>query len=146
FQAVGAYTVDPSPSAIAIGDLDADNNQDIVVTTECSLTRCVTGRVNILMGMGNGNFEPGFSYDVGSFPYAVVVGDLNQDGKPDLAVSNNGLSFDSKGSVTVFLGDGSGSFQAGIQYAVGGTTYGLGIGDFNEDNKQDLGVLITGVT
>src|SRR5262245_20557654 len=46
-------------------------------------------------------------FAAGTFPVAVVAGDFNGDGKPDLAVANFGAVFFS-GSVSLLLGDGMG--------------------------------------
>ena len=62
-------------------------------------------------------------------------GDFNQDGLADLAVAN----YDS-GSVTILLGNGSGSFSAGGSPVAGNSPYALVIGDFNNDGVPDLAV------
>jgi len=43
---------------------------------------------------------------VGGLPYAVVVGDFNNDGKQDLATSRNGGNI-----IAIRLGDGAGGFS-----------------------------------
>src|SRR5438132_2811249 len=47
-------------------------------------------------------------------PFAVAVGDVNGDGKPDLAVANGNTA-----SVSVLLGNGSGTFAARRDFASG---------------------------
>jgi hypothetical protein len=61
------------------------------------------------------------------------VGDLNGDGKPDLAVTN-GVGDD----VSVLLGNGDGTFQALVNYSVGSNPTSVAIGDFNGDGKLDV--------
>src|SRR5687768_4276836 len=61
------------------------------------------------------------AFDTGVWPTSVAVGDFNGDGKPDLAVANKFSSdqtagFPGKGSVSVLLGNGDGTFQAAINY------------------------------
>ncbi len=68
-------------------------------------------------------------------PWAVVVGDFNEDGKPDLAVSNHTSS-----DVSILLSDGSGHFSGATNYAVAGSADALAIGDFNRDGHEDLAV------
>src|SRR5258708_38339698 len=53
-------------------------------------------------------------YDVGMSPQGAAVGDLNGDGVPDLAVVN-----ERPNDVSVLLGNGDGTFQAGRSFAVG---------------------------
>jgi hypothetical protein len=90
--------------------------------------------VSVLLGNGNGTFQPAVNYAV-SYPRSVAVGDFNGDGKPDLAVANAGSN-----SVSVLLGNGDGTFQAAVTYAAGNYPRSVAVGDFNGDGKQDLAV------
>jgi len=65
----------------------------------------------------------------------VAIGDLNGDGKPDLAVAN-----ESGGSVSVLLGNGDGTFGAKSDYGAGSLPSSVAIGDLNGDGKPDLAV------
>ena len=60
---------------------------------------------------------------------------FNRDGKPDLAVANNGSN-----NISVLLGDGSGNFAAAVAYAAGTGPRSIVTGDFNRDGKLDLAV------
>ncbi|MHB1127763.1 MAG: putative Ig domain-containing protein [Bacillota bacterium] len=42
------------------------------------------------------------------------------------------------GSVSVLLGNGDGTFQAGVSYAAGGTPFSVAVGDLNGDGRADL--------
>ena len=46
--------------------------------------------VSVLLGNGDGTFQPQVTYAVGSVPIAIVAGDFNGDGRLDLAVANDG--------------------------------------------------------
>jgi hypothetical protein len=70
---------------------------------------------------------------------AVAVGDFNQDGNPDVAETNP-----IAGSVSVFLGDGHGSFAPAQIYQVGATPINVAVGDFNGDGTPDLAVVDSG--
>src|SRR5205823_5392127 len=63
----------------------------------------------------------------------VAIGDLNGDGKPDLAVANLYPS-----TVSVLLGNGDGTFGAKTDFDGGG--YWVATGDLNGDGKPDLAV------
>ena len=70
---------------------------------------------------------------------AVAVGDFNRDGNPDVAETNP-----IAGSVSIFLGDGEGSFAPAQTYQVGTKPIGLVVGDFNGDGIPDLAVVDSG--
>jgi hypothetical protein len=70
---------------------------------------------------------------VGITPHAEVVGDFNGDGKPDLAVVNEGSN-----TVSILLGNGDGTFQSKTDFATGTQPWGIAIGDLNGDGKLDL--------
>jgi hypothetical protein len=82
------------------------------------------------------SFGPMASYSLGANnrPNALVVGDVNGDGKPDAMTSNNGNLY------SVLLGTSTGGFQAVATYVLGplGSTNGLALGDVNRDGKPDL--------
>lgn len=88
------------------------------------------------------HFGPAQNYPVGKAPAEAAVADFNGDGKPDLVVPNL-LS----GSISVFLGNGKGSFKAAQTYSLiendGGAlgTPGIVAADFNGDHKMDIAVV-----
>jgi hypothetical protein len=80
-------------------------------------------------------FAPAVNYPAGRAPFSVAVGDFNRDGIPDLVVANAGGA---AGAVSIFLGNGDGTFRASREYAAGVDTFSVAVGDFNGDGKPDL--------
>ena len=118
-------------AAVAVADLDGDGTPDLVAANTGS-TPLYIGSLSILLGRGDGTFSP--KTDVltgaGSRPRSVAIGDLDQDGMPDLAVALGGLA--------LFRGNGDGSF--GPRYDVGLITSAVDvvIADLDDDGKLDL--------
>ena len=75
------------------------------------------------------------SIPVGVAPAAIVAGDFTGDGRTDLAVANFGSD-----DVSIFLGNGDGTFQNPVTYAVGSAPIALVAGDFTDDGRTDLAV------
>jgi hypothetical protein len=128
-----------SPVALAVADFNGDGKPDLAVVNNTS-----PGTVSILLGNGDGTFEPQVQYATGNTPVALAVADFNGDGKLDLAVLNNVNP--PPGSISVLLGNGDGTFQPHVDFAVGQTPVAIAAGDFNGDGNQDLAVVDQGDT
>lgn len=131
FAAAKSYPVGTSPAAIAVGDFNGDGKVDIAVANTRS------GDVSILLGNGDGTFQPAVNFGAGNSPNAIAVGDFNGDGKLDLAVFQagaNGIA----GSVSILLGNGDGTFQPSKVMTFSQTATFMAIADFNLDKKADL--------
>jgi hypothetical protein len=126
------YTTASCPQTVALADLNGDGRPDIVVGGE-------EGTISVLLNQGDGTFGPKHDYerggegDLADVNY-VAVGDLNGDGKPDLATANG---FESSG-VSVLLNNGDGTFAARRDYPLAAGAESIGIGDFNGDGRLDL--------
>jgi hypothetical protein len=72
---------------------------------------------------------------VGVYPWFVAVGDLNNDGRPDLAVANGPNNI-----ISVLLGNGNGTFGTATNFPAGVQPFFIAIGDVNADGKPDLAV------
>jgi uncharacterized repeat protein (TIGR01451 family) len=129
-----------SALGIAVADLNHDGKLDVVLAG-CLTNVCLgqPGVVTVLLGKGNGTFQPAVGYStVGGFGDGVAVADLNGDGNPDVVVTN----YD--GSVAVLQGNGDGTFLPAVTFASGvtGGAYAVGVADVNLDGWPD--VLVTG--
>jgi hypothetical protein len=99
----------------------------------------------VLLGNGNGTFQPAINYPSGGIvPGALAAVDLNRDGTPDLLVTNGGC-FQCQGTVvTVLIGNGDGSFQAPVNDNLGTGAIGpqwVAAGDVDGDGSADAVVL-----
>ena len=105
--------------SVAVADVNGDGKPDLVVTDQCSDSACMNhGFVGVLLGKGDGTFQPVGTYDSGGYnAFSVAVEDVNGDGKPDLVVANVCATSNCStgGAVSVLLGNGDGTFQAALE-------------------------------
>ena len=91
------------------------------------------GHVSVLLGNGDGTFQPQSTYAAGSDPEALVAGDFNGDGRLDLALANYYPN-----DVSVLLGNGDGSFQSPVDCTPRPSDADRRVVDFNGDGRTDL--------
>ena len=73
------------------------------------------------------------SFALAGAPSSVAMGDLNEDGKPDLVTADAVT-----GKVTVFLGTGNGKFASGVEYATGSHPGVVAVADLNGDGHPEV--------
>jgi FG-GAP-like repeat len=129
-----------NPVSFAAGELTSAKNLDLVVANGGTpfATTPVDGSVLVYLGNGNGTFQSPKTLSAPSFPQAVAIADVNNDGHPDIVVLSEftGQSFGSR--VWVFLGDGAGNFGSGIETSLDEYADGLAVGNLNGDSFPDL--------
>ena len=133
FQAEKEYTTSPGPISVAVADVNGDGKPDLVVADFGSQYFSPGSTVNILLGKGDGTFQPAQILDAGKYPESVAISDLNGDGKPDIIVANLGGN-----DVSVLQGNGDGSFKTQQTFAAGYAPPCVVAADLNGDGKPDL--------
>ncbi len=141
FEEPVANAVGAAATALATGDFTGNNNLGLAVLNQGS------DSVTILPGNGDGTFQQSSTVPLpaGSGATSVVAADFNDDGRLDLAVTDSNLDV-----VTILLGNGDGTFEPAVQYALqdvptqGGVTagepYAIVAGDFTGNGIIDLAV------
>ena len=129
-----------SPFSITASDFNGDGKVDLAVTNQCgNATSCsplAFGSVSVLLGAGDGTFAASSVVLTDHHkPLGIAAGDLNADGKTDLAV----VGFSDSGAL-IIPGNGKGGF--GTPVAMNGPAPPLAgyvaVGDFNGDGRLDF--------
>ena len=146
FQPPQAFDVGGiNPTYIAMGDLRGLGTLDLVVATYgCfyySPCPVVSHTISVLLGNGDGTFNPPLFFEAGSGPNSVTVADFNGDGRQDLAVADYGPSTQRATTVAVLLGNGDGTFQPPLTFDAGISPAFAAASDFNRDSSLDLAVV-----
>jgi len=84
---------------------------------------------------GSGFYTLLTAYAAANGPNSVIIADFNDDGKLDLAVTN-----ENSNNVSVLLGNGDGSFGSASNFSAGATPYAICSGNFDGDANLDLAV------
>jgi hypothetical protein len=137
------------PDFVALADVNSDGKPDIVVINLIG-GNSLTKQASVLIGNGDGTFQPAVGYSTGGqIPVSVAVADVNGDGKPDLLIANEWASDQdtSLGSVGVLIGNGDGTFESPVALDSGGSlAHSVAVEDVNGDGKPDVVVSNCGPT
>ncbi len=137
FKPAVNYDAGVSPNRVVVADINGDGKLDIAVLVNVNLDISAPGAVSMLLGNGDGTFQPPIvvTLTLAQNPFALV--DVNGDKKADLII-NLIDSGDDPAGVTIALGNGDGTFQASttIPNASGVSL----VADLNGDDRPDLAV------
>ncbi len=129
------FSTGSSPYVLSMGDLDGDGKPDLAIANTADATISVLRNTSTI---GSISFAARVNFPTGTGPYSVAIGDLDGDGKPDLAVANF-----SSNTVSIFRNNstlGSISFSAKVDFTTGTNPRSISIGDLDGDGKPDLAV------
>ncbi len=131
FQSVIKSSTAAGPTALVAYDFNGDGKLDLAVGSEGNTFQGNT--VCVLLGKGNGTFQPPVQYRVGVEPTTTVTADFNGDGKEDLAVISYGSA-----NFSILLGNGNGTFQPAVSYVSQLLMSSIAVGDFTGNGVSDL--------
>lgn len=115
------------PKGLAVGDFNDDGDLDAAVTL------FDRDSVGLLLGNGDGTFDPMTLITVGSDPIGIVAVDLDASGTLDLAVGNS-----TGDSISVLYGAGDGTFTARGPFSAGNAPSAIAAADADHDGRLDL--------
>lgn len=141
FQPKTVFEIGFAAQDLAAGDFNGDGRLDVAVglgSPQMSLA--------LLLGTGTGSFSaPTYLPNTTGFDSpGVLASDLNSDGKLDVVLMHTIACFSTPchGAriVTIYLGNGDGTFQAPRDIDVNTYPHSMTLGDFNRDGIKDLAV------
>ena len=158
-SSAGSLTFDPKvdlatasfPVSVSIGDLDGDGRPDLAVADNGVRTVLVFRNTSSAGSLTTDSFAPKVDPTAEDSPWSVSIGDLDGDGKPDLATANTNTvsvfrNTSSAGSLTADSFDTRVDLTAGNIFSSGSVgELDVSIGDLDGDGKPDLAVVNAGV-
>ena len=129
----------PHSVSVAAADFNRDGRMDLAIAR-------ANGVVSILLGNGDGTFQPPVDYAAGLGPQGLAVGDFNRDGFPDLAVANttSPAGDSAGGAVSILLGNGDGTFRPLRHLSVASGAFSVATTDLGGSGYLDLVVATSG--
>jgi uncharacterized protein YjdB len=121
------------PFGVALADIDADGKLDMIVANQFSTSISVYRNTS---SIGSVSFAGAASFATASSPQSVATGDVDGDGRPDIAVTNNGSN-----NVSVFRNQSSVgviSMASRVDFATTAGPAGIAMGDIDGDNKPEI--------
>ncbi len=128
-----AFATGSSPRKVTVADIDGDGKTDIITSNQGA------GTVSVLRNTSTAStisFAAKIDFTVATTPEDIAAGDLNADGKPEIAVSCSGSDVVSVLQNTSTTG--SVSFAPKVDLITGAYPWGVAIGDLNGDNKPEV--------
>jgi hypothetical protein len=138
FKPPTSLSTGDTASFLALGDVNEDGRLDLVTANDPG------NNVSVLLGNGNGTLSAPTRYSIGGRTFFPALGDLNGDGHLDIITANPNADDRQNGSMSVFLGNGDGTFGAKTDFALGRIPPSIALGDFNGDNRLDAAVAVAG--
>ena len=115
---------------VVLADVNGDGRPDLITANNGG-----NGfqNLSVFLNQSNGIFGARADYNSSNFTAAVAVGDVNNDGKPDLIAANNAVS-----TLSLLTNNGAGVFTAYKSISLSNAPTYVTAVDVNNDGRPDL--------
>jgi hypothetical protein len=135
FKPYVVYPAGSSAEAVAIGDVNGDGKNDVVLVTSNDNDPAYAFKLLVFLQNASKGLDQPIKYPAGNGLSSVAIGDLNGDGRADVVVT-------ASNSIGVFYQNSSHGLDPMVTYASNHqsftNTYKLKVGDFNHDGRLDV--------
>ena len=131
------FAVGSAASVVAIGDLNGDGRADVAVATGFAGDPVNDRSVFVFLQKSDGTLAPPVRYSTGLTARGIAIGDLNGDGRADVAVCGDS-------GVAILLQQPDGTLGPSAFIPTGQDADSVVIGDLNGDGRADLAVSHSG--
>ncbi|MEO6150286.1 MAG: FG-GAP-like repeat-containing protein [Mucilaginibacter sp.] len=127
------------PLATVAADIDGNGKPDLVVLNGTGNSLIIYRNIGAKGKLAAASFAAGVTFATGTNPSSVIVKDLNNDGKADIAVANAGSN-----TVSVFINKAvsgnitAASLAAKVDFTVGTNPVKIASADIDGDGHADL--------
>lgn len=125
FEPFVSYSIGQEAQTVAVGDLNGDGRDDVVVTA-------YTPSLYVFYQQADGTLLPSPAIPTPYIPLKTAVADLNGDALSELITAGN------DGQVSIYYQQPDGTMAAPVTYYTYGAATGIAIGDFNSDGLADI--------
>ncbi len=127
-----------SPQALVAADLDNDGKKELVFSNPFINAISILKNTSTSGVINSSSFAAQVDFLTGNFPQNVVVGDIDADGKPDLATCNLDNTVSILRNTTSGSTINTNSFATKVDVPTGSGPFSVAIADIDGDNKLDL--------
>jgi gliding motility-associated-like protein len=135
------FVTGTAPFSIAIGDINGDNKLDLVTTNSGSNSISIFENTTTDGIINSSSFAPKVDILTGTTPQILILDDLDDDNKLDIAVTNKGSN-----TISIYKNNGvtgaisTNNFAAKVDFVTASQPYSITSGDINGDSKVDIAI------
>jgi hypothetical protein len=135
FGAALSFPASIAPGGLQAADLTGNGRMDIVTFNQPTLP---IHSLSIFLNNGDGSFRRVPDLTLAAVVESIAITDLNGDRIPDLVAAIQGIAISDPGRVTLFLGNGDGTFRPGADYVTTFPGSFVTVQDVTSDKIPDL--------